>query len=360
MSTRCTAPHARAAGSTRWATLWVPKVTVTSAVTCGPSSSPVSTATPDGVSTATIGTPATAARACSASGFSPGRPPIPTIPSITTSGLRGSATTRPPAWCRAAKPSRCGFSESSNASTCTPRRASTAPAYRASPPLSPEPTSSNTRRPYAEPSRSRTAYARPCAARCIRAPSGSSASSASSAARTCSTVCACLTGLTLVGMRAWPDDRAWDCRRARLPGAGRVRGVHQRRATRRSLHVARGADRVGRQRAGVVLRRHAARREADRRARRPGGSVRGRRHRRLLDARPDADVHQRPGGHHPGSRGRRLGQPCRVGGPVGARDRRPVPWPDRRLRHPRPAGGSLRHPHRRAALPHSRRAAGCW
>ena len=46
MSTRCTAPHAAAAGSTRCATLWVPKVTVTSAATWGPSSSPVSTSTP--------------------------------------------------------------------------------------------------------------------------------------------------------------------------------------------------------------------------------------------------------------------------------------------------------------------------
>ena len=43
----CTAPQADAAGSTRCATLWVPKVTVTAASTCGPSSSPVSTSTPD-------------------------------------------------------------------------------------------------------------------------------------------------------------------------------------------------------------------------------------------------------------------------------------------------------------------------
>ncbi len=37
MSTRCTTPQASAAGSTRCATLWVPKVTVTAAGTCGPS-----------------------------------------------------------------------------------------------------------------------------------------------------------------------------------------------------------------------------------------------------------------------------------------------------------------------------------
>ena len=46
MSTRCTTPQASAAGSTRCATLWVPKVTVTVAATCGPSTWPVSTSTP--------------------------------------------------------------------------------------------------------------------------------------------------------------------------------------------------------------------------------------------------------------------------------------------------------------------------
>ena len=85
MSTRWTTPLRSAAGSTRWAILWVPNVTVTSAVTCDPSSSPVSTSTPDGASTATTGTPATASSAATASGRRGGRPPIPTIPSTTTS-----------------------------------------------------------------------------------------------------------------------------------------------------------------------------------------------------------------------------------------------------------------------------------
>ena len=57
MSTRVTEPQARLAGSTRWATLWVPKVTVTAASTWGPSRRPSSTDTPLGTSTATIGTP---------------------------------------------------------------------------------------------------------------------------------------------------------------------------------------------------------------------------------------------------------------------------------------------------------------
>ena len=55
---------------------------------------------------------------------------------------------RPPARRRAASPSawaRCG--SSSTAVTPTPRRRSSAPAHRASPPLSPAPTSSATRRP---------------------------------------------------------------------------------------------------------------------------------------------------------------------------------------------------------------------
>ena len=55
MSTRVTEPQARLAGSTRWATLWVPKVTVTAASTWGPSRRPSSTDTPLGTSTATIG-----------------------------------------------------------------------------------------------------------------------------------------------------------------------------------------------------------------------------------------------------------------------------------------------------------------
>ena len=49
---------------------------------------------------------------------------------------------------QAARPRRCTVSPPSrSASTPAPRRASAAPAYSASPPLSPEPTSSRTRRP---------------------------------------------------------------------------------------------------------------------------------------------------------------------------------------------------------------------
>ena len=56
MSTRWTGPQAVAAGSIKWQILWVPKVTVSAALTCSAGVSPVSTSTPDGMSTATIGT----------------------------------------------------------------------------------------------------------------------------------------------------------------------------------------------------------------------------------------------------------------------------------------------------------------
>ena len=231
MSTRCTTPHASAAGSTRCATLWVPNVTVTSARTCGPSRRPVSTSTPDGTSTATTGVPANLATTRSASGRRPGRPPIPTIPSSTTSGGAASsaATTRPPAARSAATPSSWALSESSTASTPAPRRASSAPAYSASPPLSPAPTSSSTRAPYTPPSRSATATASPDAARCISVPSGTRAIRSASAARTCSTVCACLTPRTL-SRRPVGDVRPKSAERAETYAPGAPSG-HRRRAT---------------------------------------------------------------------------------------------------------------------------------
>ena len=149
MSTRCTAPQSPAAGSTRSATLWVPKVTVRSARTCGPSSSPVSTSTPEGTSTATTGMPSSSASAAAAAGRSPGRPPMPTMPSTTTSGACPSSGVHqpPPAASSAASPASWWLDPRSSTSTATPRRRSSAPAYNASPPLSPEPTRSSTRRP---------------------------------------------------------------------------------------------------------------------------------------------------------------------------------------------------------------------
>ena len=56
-----------------------------------------------------------------------------------------------------------------------PARASRAPAYSASPPLLPAPTSSITRAPYTDPSSCAHCAASPAAARCISAPSGSRA-----------------------------------------------------------------------------------------------------------------------------------------------------------------------------------------
>src|SRR5689334_12533610 len=55
MSTSSTWPQCTAAGPTTWAGLRQPNVTVTSAVTAAPGTSPVSTATPLGTSTATTG-----------------------------------------------------------------------------------------------------------------------------------------------------------------------------------------------------------------------------------------------------------------------------------------------------------------
>ena len=108
MSTRWTGPQAVAAGSMKWQILWVPKVTVSAARTCGSGVSPVSTSTPDGVSTATIGTSYSSAdsTAAKASGRRPGRPPMPTMPSTTTSAVRMSSVepTRPPAAFKASRP----------------------------------------------------------------------------------------------------------------------------------------------------------------------------------------------------------------------------------------------------------------
>ena len=162
MSTRCTTPQAIAAGSTRWATLWVPKVTVTAATTCGPSTWPVSTSTPDGASTATTGTPSTADTAAAASSRSPPPTADADDPVHHDVGRRGLGDGRrppgrPPTGARRDPAAWAFAGASSSASTATPRRASSAPAYNASPPLSPDPTSSSTRAPYARPRRSSTA-----------------------------------------------------------------------------------------------------------------------------------------------------------------------------------------------------------
>ena len=98
------------------------------------------------------------ATSSAAAGRSGPRPERPTMPSSTRSARAIAAAPSgpgrddrgPPARRSAARPSawaRCG--SSSTAVTPTPRRRSSAPAHRASPPLSPAPTSSATRRPAA-------------------------------------------------------------------------------------------------------------------------------------------------------------------------------------------------------------------
>ena len=87
MSTTSTSPQCVRAGSITWHGFASPKVTVRVAQNASPGTAPVSAATPDGRSTAIVGTSqsrqARASRATRSG--SPGRPPIPTMPSITRS-----------------------------------------------------------------------------------------------------------------------------------------------------------------------------------------------------------------------------------------------------------------------------------
>ena len=124
-----------AAGSTRWAILWVPNVTVRSARTCRP-------VEPPGVDVDARRHVDRDDRHSRERGRAPprppsrrpGRPPMPTIPSTTTSGRWASATrhtTRPPAARSAASPSTCTCRDSSTASTAAPgARASRPPTAR--------------------------------------------------------------------------------------------------------------------------------------------------------------------------------------------------------------------------------------
>src|SRR5919197_1493009 len=192
MSTSSTIPACVAAGPTTSPGFRQPKHTVTSARTAGPARAPVSTSIPLGTSTATVVTPDRASTMPAAGVRSPGLPPMPTMPSTTRSIRWGRSSvasiTRPPPRHSAPSPPRWTFSgESSSAVTAAPRLASRAPAYRASPPLSPDPTSTSTAEPYTRGRRRAQRRARPAAARCINVPGGSFAMSAASASRTVST-----------------------------------------------------------------------------------------------------------------------------------------------------------------------------
>ena len=100
MSTSSTAPACPAPGSISSPGLSAPKVTVTSALTAGPSTAPVSASMPLGRSTAT--TVAPACRACSARAARPAngsrrppRPPMPSRPSTIRSAPVMSGAIRP-------------------------------------------------------------------------------------------------------------------------------------------------------------------------------------------------------------------------------------------------------------------------
>ena len=94
MSTSSTSPQRLRAGSSRWHGLSSPKVTVRVAANGPSGTAPVSASTPEGRSTATIGTlqRASAIRPARrpASG-SPARPPMPSTPSSTRSSRSGCA-----------------------------------------------------------------------------------------------------------------------------------------------------------------------------------------------------------------------------------------------------------------------------
>ena len=140
MSTSSTAPACPAPGSISRPGLSVPKVTVTSARTAGPSTAPVSASMPLGRSTAT--TVAPACRACPARAArpangsrSPPRPPMPSRPStirsavsIRAAAFPVSSVTRPPASRSAVLPPGCTLDPAAIAVTATPRRASWAAA----------------------------------------------------------------------------------------------------------------------------------------------------------------------------------------------------------------------------------------
>ena len=127
MSTSSTTPACSAPGSTSSPGLSVPKVTVTSARTATPSTSPVDASTPLGTSTATTQRLGQVARRRSPLPRAVRRcPPMPRIPSMTRSARRGTASTTRDHRCGAAsrvRP-RAPGRRAARASTRAPRAAS--------------------------------------------------------------------------------------------------------------------------------------------------------------------------------------------------------------------------------------------
>ena len=99
MSTSSTTPAWPLPGSISSPGLTAPNVTVTSARTAGPSTSPVSASMPDGRSTATVGSRRELAASCASVAYGSRRPPLPPMPSIP-SMMRSAC----PIACRTSRP----------------------------------------------------------------------------------------------------------------------------------------------------------------------------------------------------------------------------------------------------------------
>ena len=150
-TTRC--PTWNLPGATAWPTLGAWNVTVRAASTAGPATVPVDASTPDGRSTATIGTSAafisTIARA--ASGRGAPENPVPNSASTTRSAGPGSSANATPsrfarARLTAASPVTFSSAPSSRTTQSRRARASSRATTSPSPPLAPVPHQTATRR----------------------------------------------------------------------------------------------------------------------------------------------------------------------------------------------------------------------
>ena len=183
MSTTRRMPACSAPGISTVPSFGAPKETVSSARTASPSTTPVAPFTPEGMSTATTGTPASFRLAIADAHSSSGIPrkPVPKIASTATSARASSrrrpcssnVRTRMPgtssrrrAFVAAGSRSSSG-SSSSTTVVRTPHRPSCRAATRPSPPLLPFPQTTTARRPYEPPASSRAARATARPARSI-------------------------------------------------------------------------------------------------------------------------------------------------------------------------------------------------
>ena len=201
MSTSSTSPQRLRAGSRRWQGFSSPKVTVRVALKDCSGTAPVSASTPEGRSTAIIGTPRPSQSlgqhadvigqpgpAADAENAVQHQVAAATTPGGSSSSPRSSSSrSRPPAACRAARPRWCGVPRQRTAVTDAPRPASRAPANRASPPLLPGPTRTRTRAAVDAAARLGQLADRdrgqPAAARCIKASAPTSSMACASSAR---------------------------------------------------------------------------------------------------------------------------------------------------------------------------------